>query len=73
MSDEQQEIDDRIDLVDAARELGLHPQSARRLVKNGTILATLHRGKYTIDRTWFNQFKQNYNPKPGRRPKPTLF
>ena len=73
MTDEQPEAPDRLDIVEAAAELGLHPQSMRRLIKNGTVLATKSRGKFTIDRHWFNQFKQNYNPKPGRRPKPTLF
>jgi len=39
-------FDEYLDLVEAARELGIHPQSLRRLIKQGRVPATLFAGKY---------------------------
>ena len=55
------------DLVEAARELGIHPQSLRRLIKQGRVPASLFGGKYMIAREQLEMFKTNYDPKPGRK------
>ena len=57
-----------LDLVEAARELGIHPQSLRRLIKSGKIPARLFAGKYLIERDKLEMFKANYDPRPGRKP-----
>ena len=41
-------FDDYYDLVEAARELAIHPQSLRRLIKQNKIPATMFAGKYLI-------------------------
>lgn len=67
-------LHDHLDLVQAARELGIHPQSLRRLIKEGPngeppkIPARKFGGKYLIDRTTLEMFKTNYDPRPGRKP-----
>ena len=38
-------FDNYLDLVEAARELAIHPQSLRRLIKQKKIPATLFAGK----------------------------
>ena len=43
-------FDDYLDLVEAARVLGIHPQSLRRLIKQKRVPATLFAGKYLIER-----------------------
>jgi excisionase family DNA binding protein len=43
-------FDNYLDLVEAARELAIHPQSLRRLIKQKKIPATLFAGKYLIER-----------------------
>ena len=57
-----------LDLVEAARVLGIHPQSLRRLIKAKKIPATLFAGKYLIERDKLEMFKSNYDPRPGRKP-----
>src|SRR5579883_2366387 len=57
-----------LDLVEAARMLQIHPQSLRRLIKQGKMPATLFAGKYLIERDKLEMFKANYDPRPGRKP-----
>lgn len=61
-------FDNYLDLVEAARVLGIHPQSLRRLIKNGKVPAKLFAGKYLIERDKLEMFKSNYDPRPGRKP-----
>jgi excisionase family DNA binding protein len=61
-------FDEYLDLVEAARELGIHPQSLRRLIKQGRVPATLFAGKYLIERDKLDMFKSSYDPRPGRKP-----
>ena len=59
---------DYLDLVEAARELNIHPQSLRRLIKQKRVPAVLFAGKYLIERDKLEMFKANYDPRPGRKP-----
>jgi len=61
-------FDNYLDLVEAARELQIHPQSLRRLIKQKKVPATLFAGKYLIERDKLEMFKANYDPRPGRKP-----
>jgi excisionase family DNA binding protein len=61
-------FEDYLDLVEAARELGIHPQSLRRLIKQRKVPAVLFAGKYLIQRDKLEMFKSNYDPRPGRKP-----
>ena len=58
-------FDDYLDLVEAARELGIHPQSLRRLIKQKRVPATMFAGKYLIERDKLEMFKSNYDPTAG--------
>lgn len=60
-------FEDYLDLVEAARNLNIHPQSLRRLIKQKKVPAVLFAGKYLIRRTELEQFKSNYDPRPGRK------
>ena len=57
-----------VDLIEAARELGIHPQSLRRLIKQGRVPAIMFAGKYLMRRDWLVAFKAAYGPRPGRKP-----
>ncbi len=61
-------LHDHLDLVEAAQVLNIHPQSLRRLIKNGKMPARLFAGKYLIERDKLEMFKANYDPRPGRKP-----
>ena len=43
-------FDNYMDLVEAARILGIHPQSLRRLIKQKKVPAVIFAGKYLIER-----------------------
>jgi len=60
-------FDNYLDLVEAARILGIHPQSLRRLIKQKKVPAILFAGKYLIERDKLEMFKSNYDPRPGRK------
>jgi excisionase family DNA binding protein len=60
-------FDNYLDLVEAARMLNIHPQSLRRLIKQKKVPAVLFAGKYLIRRPELEQFKSNYDPRPGRK------
>ncbi len=60
-------FDNYLDLVEAARLLGIHPQSLRRLIKQKRVPAVLFAGKYLIERHHLDQFKSSYDPRPGRK------
>ncbi len=55
-------------LHEAAKELGIHPQSLRRLIKQKKVPAIMFAGKYLIPRDQFERFKATYDPRPGRKP-----
>ena len=57
-----------LDLVEAARVLGIHPQSLRRLIKLQRVPARLYAGKYLVERDQLAMFKSTYDPRPGRKP-----
>jgi len=61
-------FDNYLDLVEAARELNIHPQSLRRLIKQRKVPALTFAGKYLIERDKLEMFKTNYDPRPGRKP-----
>ncbi|MGA2286427.1 MAG: helix-turn-helix domain-containing protein [Dehalococcoidia bacterium] len=63
-----QPFDNYLDLVEAARELNIHPQSLRRLIKQRKVPALIFAGKYLIERDKLEMFKTNYDPRPGRKP-----
>jgi excisionase family DNA binding protein len=55
------------DIGEAAKELGIHPQSLRRLIQQKKIPATLFAGKYLIHQDKLRTFKESYDPRPGRK------
>ena len=63
-------FDDYLDLVEAARELSIHPQSLRRLIKQKRIPATMFAGKYLIERDKLEIFKSSYDPRPRAQADP---
>jgi excisionase family DNA binding protein len=60
-------FDQYLDLIEAARELGIHPQSLRRLIKQNQVPAQQFAGKYLIERNALEMFKATYDPRPGRK------
>lgn len=61
-----------LDLEDASRVLGMHPQSVRRLIKRGRVPARKVHGKFVIARPVVDQMAATYDTRPGRKPGPGL-
>ena len=59
------------DVLEASARLGIHPESARRLIREGRIPGAFKFGnKWLIERDKLEQFARTYNGRPG--PKATL-
>jgi hypothetical protein len=55
-------------LEEMGRELGIHPMSVRRLIKQGRLKDTHYfAGKYFIHQDDLRAFKEGYDPRPGRK------
>ena len=65
MADGDDPFDHWLDIVEAARELGIHPQSMRRLIKQQRLPARMYRGKYLIDRDQLQNLQGQLRPPPG--------
>lgn len=52
---------------DAAKRLGIHEESFRRIVRMGVVRAEKIGGQWYIDKTQFDLFRATYDPKTGRR------
>jgi len=51
----------------AARKLGIHEESLRRIIRIGTLPAEKIGGQWYIDKDKFNIFKNSYDTKSGKR------
>ena len=59
------------DVVEAGRRLNIHPESVRRLIRQGKLPAIRFSNKWLIERDILEQFASRYDPRPGH--KATLF
>ena len=56
------------DVLEVSRRLDIHPESARRLVRQGRIPGAFKFGnKWLIERDKLEQFARTYNGRPGRK------
>ena len=64
-------LDHYADVVDASKRLNIHPESVRRLIRQGKLPAIRFSNKWLIERYVLEQFASCYDPRPGQ--KATLF
>jgi excisionase family DNA binding protein len=64
-------LDTYTDVEEAGRRLKIHPESVRRLIRQGKLPAIRFANKWLIERAELEQFASNYDPRPGQ--KATLF
>ncbi|MBN1317907.1 MAG: helix-turn-helix domain-containing protein [Anaerolineales bacterium] len=60
-----------LDVVKASQRLNIHPESVRRLIRQGKLPAIRFANKWLIERHVLEQFASHYDPRPGQ--KATLF
>ncbi len=59
------------DVNEVSKRLGIHPESVRRLIRDGKLPAIKFGNKWLIDKTLLDQFASGYDGRPGN--KATLF
>jgi len=64
-------FEEYVDAADASSRLSIHPESVKRLIRQGKIPARKFANKWFIRRDLLEQFATRYDPRPGR--KATLF
>lgn len=55
------------DVLDAGRRLNIHPESVRRLIRQGKLPAIRFSNKWLIERDVLEQFASHYDPRPGHK------
>ncbi len=64
-------FDDHVTVAGAAERLGIHPESVRRLIRQGKLPAKKFGHTWLIPRDLLEQFASGYDRRPGN--KATLF
>ena len=61
------DLNNFVDVHEAAKRLGIHDESLRRLIRQEIIPATKIGGQWHIDKDELNLFAATYDPKTGKR------
>lgn len=62
-------LDHYLTVIEAARKLGIHPETVKRLCRQGDIPATKIHNTWLIDQDKLEIFAGTYQPKRGGRKK----
>jgi excisionase family DNA binding protein len=60
-------LKDYVRVREAAERLNIHPESVRRLIRQGKLPATKFANAWLIDRAVLEQFASHYDPRPGNK------
>ena len=60
-------FEDYVTVAEAAKRLNIHPESVRRLIRNGKLPARKFANTWLIERTTLEQFASHYDPRPGKK------
>lgn len=60
-------LDNYAGLLEAGSRLSIHPDSVRRLIRQGKIPAFKFANKWLIRKDELEQFALTYDPRPGRK------
>jgi excisionase family DNA binding protein len=60
-------LEDYVNVIEAGRRLKIHPETVKRLCRQGDIPATKIHNTWLIARDTLDNFAGTYIPKPGAR------
>jgi len=60
-------LDNYVDVKEAGTRLRIHPESVRRLIRQGKLPAIRFANKWLIERDVLEQFASRYDPRPGQK------
>ncbi len=52
---------------EVAERLGIHPESVRRLIRQGKLPAIKFGNKWLVEKATLEQFAGHYDPRPGNK------
>ncbi len=55
------------DVLEASQRLNIHPESVRRLIRQGKLPGIRFSNKWLIKRDELEQFASHYDPRPGQK------
>ena len=55
------------DVADVAKRLRIHPESVRRLIRQGKLPAIKFGNKWLVDKVVLEQYANRYDPRPGNK------
>jgi excisionase family DNA binding protein len=64
-------LDNYADVDEVSQRLKIHPESVRRLIRQGKLPAIKFGNKWLVEISTLDQFASRYDPRPGN--KATLF
>ena len=60
-------LDQYTDVMEASKRLNIHPESVRRLIRQGKLPGIRFANKWLIKRDVLEQFASHYDPRPGQK------
>ena len=60
-------LDDYLTAIEAARRLKVHPETVKRLCRQGDLPAQKFRNTWLIQRDVLDVFSNTYDPRPGAK------
>ena len=58
-------LDNYAGVVEVSKRLNIHPESVRRLIRQGKIPAVKFGNKWLVDKPTLEQYASRYDPRPG--------
>ena len=60
-------LDQYSDVIEVGSRLNVHPESVRRLIRQGKLPAIKFGNKWLVDKDTLEQFASHYDPRPGNK------
>ncbi len=60
-------LDNYMGVDEVAGRLNIHPESVRRLIRQGKLPAIKFGNKWLVERVTLEQYASHYNPRPGNK------
>lgn len=60
-------LDSYADVDEVSRRLNIHPESVRRLIRQGKLPAIKFGNKWLVEAAILEQFASHYDPRPGNK------
>lgn len=60
-------LDQYAGVDDISERLGIHPESVRRLIRQGKLPAIKFGNKWLVEKSTLEQFASRYDPRPGNK------